>query len=71
MVIILVELVANTLVNSFNLCTIAPFDATSCLLAKCMGIIIASLIDMLAWEEGCFHFLAWSLVFFLKIVFNK
>jgi hypothetical protein len=25
------------LVNSFNLGTIAPFDATSCLLAKCMA----------------------------------
>lgn len=64
MVIILVELIANTFVNSSNLGTIAPFDATSCLLAKYMGIIIASLIDMLAWEEECVHFLVWSLVFF-------
>jgi hypothetical protein len=57
MVAILVELLVNTLVNSFNLGTTTPFDATSCLLAKCMGIINASFIDMLAWEEECFHFL--------------
>jgi len=57
MVVILVEFIACSLGNSFNLGTIAPFDATSCLLAKCMGIIIVNLIDMLAWEEEYFYFL--------------
>jgi hypothetical protein len=36
----LAGLVANTLVSSFSLGPIAPFDATSCLLAVGMDIII-------------------------------
>jgi hypothetical protein len=36
-----------------------------------MGIINASFIDMLAWEEECFHFLVWFLVYYIFIVFGK
>ncbi len=40
LVAILAGLVANTLVSSFSLGPVAPFDAASCLLAVGMGIII-------------------------------